>query len=378
MSQDTMTPEARLLATLASQPVDRIVCAPWVTTYASQFAGVTTKDFMWNWDTAMECYDKLAAAYPQWDCYAGMHFQYGDANGMSQIGFNACKFPGRDLADNEPYQTLEPEVMSRDDIRLIKQAGIMAYVGILLKKLYGIDPPEIGARFMEAGKRHGMELAAVAKRGQSCLYGGTSPTGHEMFAITRSFDRYITDLFQMGDELLEILMIFNEQFFPRIVDQVGRTGIRRTFFPVTRTGAAFLNKRKFEALVWPVVKDMAMRLIDADITPIFHMDTDWGRDLENFLQLPKGKFAIEMDGETDIFRAREILGDHCALSGDVSATMLALGSPDEVDAYCKKLITTVGKGGGFMLRPACTMPQNAKHENAKALFEAVDKYGRYN
>ena len=64
MPQDSLTPEARLKATLALQPVDRIVCAPWIVSYASQFAGVSNKDFMWNWKTAMACYDKLAAAYP--------------------------------------------------------------------------------------------------------------------------------------------------------------------------------------------------------------------------------------------------------------------------------------------------------------------------
>ena len=43
--------------------------------------------------------------------------------------------------------------------------------------------------------------------------------------------------------------------------------------------------------------------------------------------------------------------------------------------YCKKLITVVGKDGGFILCPGCTMPMNAKHENVKAMFESVKNMG---
>ena len=123
---------------------------------------------------------------------------------------------------------------------------------------------------------------------------------------------------------------------------------------------------------------MAENLIKHDIIPVFHVDTDWGRDLGNFLQLPKRKFVLELDGETDIFRAKEILNGHACLSGDVPASLLSLGTPDEVDEYCKKLITVIGKDGGFILRPGCTMPMNAKHENVKAMLESVKKYGSYN
>ncbi|HWR45508.1 uroporphyrinogen decarboxylase family protein [Sporomusa sp.] len=378
MCKNVMTPEERLVATINHEPVDRIVCAPWIVNYAAQFAGVTNKDFMWNWDVAMDSYAKLAETYPEWDCYAGIHYQYGDATLMSKIGFNNCKFPGRDLEDNAMYQILEPEVMSRDELRLIKTAGIQAYIGILLKKLHDIDPPEIGQRFMESGKYQMMDRDAAYARGQSCLYGGTAPTGNELFAITRSFDKYIKDMFQMGDELVEILWRFNQEFFPRILGQVEKSGIRRVFFPATRTGSSFLNKKMFERFTWPVVKDMAENLIKHDIIPVFHVDTDWGRDLENFLQLPKRKFVLELDGETDIFKAKEILNGHACLSGDVPAALLSLGTTDEVDEYCKKLITVIGKDGGFILRPGCTMPMNAKHENVKAMFNSVEKYGRYN
>lgn len=39
------------------------------------------------------------------------------------------------------------------------------------------------------------------------------------------------------------------------------------------------------------------------------------------------------------------------VEGDVPATLLSLGTPEQVETYCRKLIDYVGKGGGFILFP---------------------------
>jgi uroporphyrinogen-III decarboxylase len=84
-----------------------------------------------------------------------------------------------------------------------------------------------------------------------------------------------------------------------------------------------------------------------------------------------------MDGMTDIFRAKEEIGDHMCIFGDVSASRLVMGSPQEVDEYCHRLIEEVGKGGGFILAGGCEIPANSRPENLKALINSVYKYGYY-
>ena len=94
---------------------------------------------------------------------------------------------------------------------------------------------------------------------------------------------------------------------------------------------------------------------------------------EYFLELPKGKVMIRFT-DTNMFKAKEVLGDHCALMGSVPLTMLQMGTPTEVDEYCKKLIQVCGKGGGYIMRSDTDFIQEAKPENVRAMVDSVKKY----
>ena len=79
---------------------------------------------------------------------------------------------------------------------------------------------------------------------------------------------------------------------------------------------------------------------------------------------------------TDIFHAKEVLGDIVCIRGNVPLSVLCTGNPDDVKEYCKRLINVVGKGGGFIM-DASTVLDDAKPENVKALYEFTREYGRY-
>lgn len=63
------------------------------------------------------------------------------------------------------------------------------------------------------------------------------------------------------------------------------------------------------------------------------------------------------------------------IMGDVPAALLKLGEPDEVDEYCRRLITELGADGGFILSTGCTLPLDAKPENVRAMIRSVSRYG---
>jgi len=76
-------------------------------------------------------------------------------------------------------------------------------------------------------------------------------------------------------------------------------------------------------------------------------------------------------------RAKAILGDRACLCGNVPASLLCAGSPSEVDEYCKKLIQTCGKNGGFILTSSTVGYGEIKPENLIVIIDSAEKYGRY-
>ena len=69
-----------------------------------------------------------------------------------------------------------------------------------------------------------------------------------------------------------------------------------------------------------------------------------------------------------------MLGGIACVRGNVPASLLNTGTPEEVDAYCRKLIEVVGKDGGFILDGAVGVPDEAKLENVLAMARSVSRY----
>jgi uroporphyrinogen-III decarboxylase len=137
-----------------------------------------------------------------------------------------------------------------------------------------------------------------------------------------------------------------------------------------------MSQKQFEEFVWPYWK----RSIEATLElgyDIVWMFFEGRRDkqLEYFTNFPKGSLLVLFD-RTDIFRAKEILGDRVCLMGNVPLPLLQLGSPQDVEEYCKKLIKVCGKGGGFILANGGGI-YDAKPENMRAMVDSVKKYGWY-
>ena len=83
-----------------------------------------------------------------------------------------------------------------------------------------------------------------------------------------------------------------------------------------------------------------------------------------------------MVDQSDMVKVKETLGQNACLIGNVSSSMLRLGAPEDVRNYAKKLIDTVGKGGGFIMSNGAFFDE-AKPENIKAMADVTREYGVY-
>ena len=190
----------------------------------------------------------------------------------------------------------------------------------------------------------------------------------------RSFNDFILDLFRRPEELKAAGQALMKPLIGLGKMSVMTSGIKRLFLGGTRTSASFLSPRQFEELALPEWQQMCEYFTNRGVTPLLHLDSDWTPFFSYLKSLPRGKCILNLDGSSDIFKAKEVLGDHMCIMGDVPATLLKLGEPEEVDDYCRRLITEVGAGGGFILSSGCSVPIDAKPENVAAMLASVTKY----
>lgn len=136
-----------------------------------------------------------------------------------------------------------------------------------------------------------------------------------------------------------------------------------------------MSLKQFETFYWPTLKKLILAVIEADLTPCPFFEGDYTSRLEYLLELPKGKVMAYFDA-TDLFKAKEILGNHMCIMGNVPASILQTGKPQDVKDYCKKLIDVVGKNGGYVMSSRGVMDE-AKPENIRAMFDFTREYGVY-
>jgi uroporphyrinogen-III decarboxylase len=111
-------------------------------------------------------------------------------------------------------------------------------------------------------------------------------------------------------------------------------------------------------------------IIEAGFTPNPLFEGDCTSRLEIIKDIPRGK-AVYWFERTNLFKAKEVLGDTVCIEGGVPSSMMIGGTPDQVKTYCRKLIDVVGKGGGLIINGDVGIPDEARLENVHAVAELV-------
>jgi uroporphyrinogen-III decarboxylase len=193
---------------------------------------------------------------------------------------------------------------------------------------------------------------------------------YEYFCGGRSLKEFLLDLYRNGDKVQAAM----DAAVPVLIDNMRRTikglGIMGLWIGGWRSASEFLAPRLWQRFVLPYYKQMVEAAVEEGAIPVLHFDANWTRDLERLKELPRGKCVLSLDGKTDIFKAKETLGGHMCIMGDVHPSLLSVGAPEEVASYCKRLIQEIGPEG-FILSSGCDVPVDAKYENVKAMVEAV-------
>lgn len=120
------------------------------------------------------------------------------------------------------------------------------------------------------------------------------------------------------------------------------------FVPLHRGSDGFISLPQFERFYWPQLKELLLKLIAADVTPFVLWEGTWDDRLQYLAELPAGK-TVGLFQKSDLFKAKDILGDTMCIVGGMPVSMLMAGTPQQVREHARRLCDRVGAGGGFIM-----------------------------
>jgi uroporphyrinogen-III decarboxylase len=366
-----MTRQERLWAAVSLEKPDRVPIMPLVTVpSAAGLMGLSMAEMYADGDRALDAQLMAFDHFGGWDAAAGgarTPFQ------LNVVGLKT-KVPGRELPDDYQLQVIEEEVVTPEDYDTIADMGWTEFLTeIAVYRVSDVTPEEVHSGMAKARALSERAVVEWRKR-DALLVSPASRNAHPFFhlSLLRSMTRFTEDLYYTPEKVERVLKTLVAEAIETRIRHCKEIGVKTAVIVEERAGGFFYPLHIFERFWWPYTMEIVDALWSEGIVTFFHLDTSWDKNLPYFKRLPRGSAVIDLDGTTDIFAAKEVLRDHLCISTDVPASLLALGQPEEVEAYCKRLIDEVGGDGGMILASGCDVPPEVKREN----FEAMLATGR--
>lgn len=377
-----MTPRQRFEAAINLQEPDRVPVCPLGMLFSAPYVGMTMETYYSDLKAAASAQRQVFDDLGGWDVMGLSGSTMTDPFPLITIFPNKVKRPGKELPPDAimQFDESEPAMVVEDYDIIIKKGWNRFFFNHLLPRIQpGYGGNTFGTikaflRLMRFLRVYKKDVRYWEKRGIPVLVGVPCVVPYEMFSTARTLKQFILDLYRYPEKVIAAMDAAIPDAINTVLRGARSLGVPRVFLAGERGSGDMTSPGHFEQFYLPWLKQLVDVLVGEGITPLLHFDGNWTRHLTYLKELPQGKCILDLDSTTDIFKAKEMLGDHMCIMGDVPATLLSLGTPEEVEAYCRRLIDEVGRGGGFILSSGCTVPYNAKIENLKAMIATGKTY----
>jgi len=372
-----MTSYERFEAAINLREPDRVPICPLGTLFAAHHSGMTMAEYYSDLQSATAAQRKIFDDLGGWDVMGLGGSAMTDFFPLLTMSPNRVKTPGKELPVDAilQFDESEPAMFVEDYDIIIKDGWDNFFFRHLLPRVapgYGggfFGRTKALLRLMNFMRVFRKDIGYWKNRGIPSLVALPCAVPYEMFSTARTMSQFITDLFRYPDKVMAAMDVTLPDTIKSTLRGVKMIGVPRVFLASERGAGDMTSPKLFEKFYMPYLRKLVDALVKNDIMPLLHFDGNWDRYLPDLKELPRGKCILDLDSTTNIFKAKEILGDRMCIMGDVPASLLTLGKPEEVEDYCKKLIDEVGRDGGFILSSGCTVPYNAKFENLKAMID---------
>ena len=389
---------------------DRVPLTLLPSMYPFLNAGMTVEDAMYDYDKCTAAFKEFILEYKP-DMHIGAAAP-GPGKFFEILDYKLYSWPGHGVAPEHSYQCNEAEYMAAGEYDLLLMDPSFYFSNFYLPRVFGALegfkmlvpltsnlemyglafnfipyalPPvqgsfqalfEAGAEALKWAIAMGGSNGELTTLGFPNILGGFTKAPFDVIGDTlRGTKGIMLDIYRQPDKLLAAMNALVPIMIGMGVGAAQQTGNPLIFIPLHKGADGFLSDEQFKKFYWPTLKQVIVGLVENGCIPFPALEGHWSSRLEVIQDIPKGKSAWMVD-QTDMVTVKETLGQNACLIGNVSSSMLRLSTPAEVKDYAKKLIDTVGKGGGFIMSNGAFFDE-AKAENIKAMVDVTREYGVY-
>lgn len=328
------------------------------------------------------------------------------------LDYKQYKLPGHGISKTSVYQYVEGEYMLADEYPALIQDPTDFWVRTLMPRAYGaLDPLKMIAPFtdmwevvlvsaqmipfgippvqnalkalVDAGneamawiqKVVAFEMQARGMGFPGCFGGATKAPFDILSDTLRGTRALMVDMYRQPDMVLKAV----ERITPLAISQGVRgataAGCPVVFIPLHKGADGFMSDAQFKEFYWPSLKAVILGLATEGCVPFCFCEGSYNTRLEYLKELPKASCMWIFD-RTDMAKAKEAIGDKICIGGNVSSGLILTGTPEQVKAYCRKVIDIAGKGGGYFMCTGTAMDEG-KANTIHAMIDATKEYGVY-
>jgi hypothetical protein len=374
------------------------------------YSGLTPYDVMYNYENNNEVWKKFSLDF-QPDSHGGCAVP-SPGKFLEILDFKLYRWPEHGVARDSTYQAIEGEYMMADEYDLLIKNPLYFFYYIWPSRVFGALEPiatlphlscltemyGVSIPFLHYGLPH-VKAAynALLEAGDEALkwIGGVGAFDKEMPALgfpahqagptkapfdvigdtLRGTKGIMLDMYRQPKKLLEALEVLTPMFIQLGVDQAKMAGNPLIFIPLHKGADGFLSDEQYKTFYWPTFKKVLMGLIEEGCVPFCWAEGGYKSRLEVIRDMPKGTVAWLFD-QTDMAKAKEVLGDVACVAGNMPMHLLTVGSVQDAIDHTKRLIDSCGKNGGYIMANGAFFDK-VKWENLSAIVNTVKEYGVY-
>lgn len=404
----------RVKDAIALNVPDRVPIVSPVQKFVYYYSEVTMKEVMYDYDKAKEACKKFVYDF-QPDMDFGPWFAL-PGKALDIVDLKWMRWPGNGgLDDDNMYQFIEDEYMKEDEYdefnfdlthflltkwlpRSVGNAkGLEKFPVVRNAMWFGWFP--VCLSFCSEELMHAFETLKKAGEELQQYYGAVGsyfeeiknekgfPAAAGSFAwapfdligdTLRGTKGVLTDIILNPDKLEEAV----SRMVPIGID-MGVNGLKASGNPfcwiwLHKGMDCFMSDQQFHRFYWKPFKQMIEGLVAGGVTPMIYGEGALKTRVKYFTELPKGKCMIHFEEASieEMAEAKDILKDVACISGNIPNLLFSMGTPEDIRDYCKKLIDTCGKDGGYIMDTSALLDE-AKPENVNAWFDFTHEYGVY-